>query len=243
MALEEEKGFLPDFAEIDPSALKEARLMFLNYPNNPTAACASVEFYEEAVEFARRHDLIVASDAAYTEMAYDGYRPPSFLQAKGGREVGIEFHSLSKTFNMTGWRVGFAVGNPEIIKLLAKVKSNIDSGIFQAIQLAGLKALREGEDVIQKNTAVYQERRDILVQGLEKLGWKVNKPKATFYVWARVPAGYTSAELTAKLLKDAGIVITPGNGFGANGEGYVRFAITVPKERILEAVERIRGLK
>ncbi|MBI4971750.1 MAG: LL-diaminopimelate aminotransferase [Candidatus Omnitrophica bacterium] len=243
MPLEEENGFLPNFAEIDPSALKEAKLMFLNYPNNPTAAVAPVEFYQDAVEYARRHDLIIASDAAYSEMAYDGYRPVSLLNAKCGKDVGIEFHSLSKTFNMTGWRVGFAVGNPELIKLLAKVKSNIDSGIFQAIQFAGIRALKDGDDAVRKNIAVYQDRRDVLVDGLEKLGWKVSKPKATFYVWASVPAGYTSAELCSKLLKDASIVVTPGNGFGANGEGYIRFACTVSKERILEMLERIKNLK
>ena len=243
MPLEEENGFLPDFSQIDASALKAAKLMFLNYPNNPTAAVASVEFYQEAVEFARRHDLIIASDAAYSEMCYDGYKAPSLLNAKGGKDVGIEFHSLSKTFNMTGWRVGFAAGNAEIIKLLAKVKSNIDSGIFQAIQHAGLRALKDGDEAVRKNLAVYQERRDIIVDGLQKLGWKVNKPKATFYIWANVPAGYTSAELCTKLLKDAGIVVTPGNGFGANGEGYIRFAVTVPKERILEMLERIKNLK
>ncbi len=243
MPLEEENGFLPDFSDIDPSALKVAKLMYLNYPNNPTAACASIEFYNEAVDFARRHDLIIASDAAYTEMAYDGYKPLSFLEAKGAKEVGIEFHSLSKTFNMTGWRVGFAVGNAEIIKLLGKVKANIDSGIFQAVQHAGLRALKDGEEALRKNILVYQERRDILVDGLQKLGWKVNKPKATFYIWASVPSGYTSAELCTKLLKDAGIVVTPGNGFGSNGEGYVRFAITVSKERLIEALERIKNLK
>ncbi len=243
MPLEEENNFLPDFDEIDPSALKEAKLMFLNYPNNPTAAVASPEFYEKTVEFARRHDLIVASDAAYSEMAYDGYKPASLLQAKGGKDVGIEFHSLSKTFNMTGWRVGFAVGNSELIKLLAKVKSNIDSGIFQAIQHAAIKALRDGDEALRKNIAIYQERRDIIIDGLQKLGWKVRKPQATFYIWAGVPAGYTSAELAAKLLKDAGIVVTPGNGFGPDGEGYVRFAVTVPKERILEMLERLKNLK
>ncbi|MBI4397813.1 MAG: LL-diaminopimelate aminotransferase [Candidatus Omnitrophica bacterium] len=243
MPLEEENGFLPDFEEIDASALKEAKLMFLNYPNNPTAAVAPIDFYERTVEFARRHDLIVASDAAYSEMTYDGYKAPSFLEAGGAREVGIEFHSLSKTFNMTGWRVGFALGNAEIIGLLAKIKSNIDSGIFQAIQYAGIKALRDGRESLRNHIAIYQERRDILVEGLQKLGWKVTRPKATFYVFAGVPSGYTSAELVAKLLKDAGIVTAPGNGFGPNGEGYIRFALTVSKERLSEAVQRIKQLK
>jgi len=243
VALLPENNFLPDYSTIDPEALKQARLMYLNYPNNPTAACAPIEFYEETVRFAKEHDIIVAQDAAYTEMAYDGYKPVSFLQAEGAKEVGVEFHSLSKTYNMTGWRVGFVAGNPEVLKVLGKVKANCDSGIFQAVQLAAVKALRDGDQAIQDNIKIYEERRNLLCDGLEKLGWKVTKPQATFYIFASVPAGYSSTELCSKLLKDAGIVVTPGTGFGDNGEGFIRFAITVPKERIIEALERIKNLK
>ena len=180
MPLTEENAFLPDLKEIEPAVLNKTKMMFLNYPNNPTAACAPKSFFEEAVKFAEKHGILICHDAAYTEIGFDGYRPPSFLETKGAKEVGIEFHSLSKTFNMTGWRIGFAVGNSEAIRLLAKVKSNIDSGIFQAIQWAGIRALSQS-DFAKKNSLIYEKRRDILVDGLNRLGWAIKKPKATFY--------------------------------------------------------------
>lgn len=242
MPLTEGNAFLPDLKEIEPAVLNKTKMMFLNYPNNPTAACAPKSFFEEAVKFAEKHGILICHDAAYTEIGFDGYQPPSFLEAKGAKEVGIEFHSLSKTFNMTGWRIGFAVGNSEAIRLLAKVKSNIDSGIFQAIQYAGIKALREGEAETLKNIKIYEERRNVLVDGMKSLGWNVRSPRATFYVWAPVPPGYTSPEIAMKFLQDTGIVVTPGNGFGKNGEGYFRMAITVPKERIQQALDRVKKM-
>jgi LL-diaminopimelate aminotransferase len=242
MPLLEERGFLPDLDAIPAEVCRRAKLLFINYPNNPTAAICDRGFFARVAEFARRHGIIVCHDAAYTELAYDGFRPPSFLELEGAKEVGIEFHSLSKTYSMTGWRVGFAVGNAEVLAGLAKVKSNLDSGIFQAVQLAGVAALDGPQEFLDKYIAIYQRRRDALVDGLRGLGWSVAKPRATFYVWARVPGRLRSAELAGRLLKEAGIVATPGNGLGPSGEGYIRMTLTVPEERIREAVERIGKL-
>ncbi|MEJ2586965.1 MAG: LL-diaminopimelate aminotransferase [Deltaproteobacteria bacterium] len=243
MPLLSENGFLPDLEAIPGEVADRARVMFLNYPNNPTSAVAGLKFFDRVVEFARRHRLIVCHDAAYTELAFDGYRPVSFLQADGAKAVGLEFHSLSKTYNMTGWRIGFAVGNAEGIEALGAVKSNIDSGVFEAVQLAGIEALQGDQTCVSDLIRIYTERRDLLIQGLTDCGFDVAVPKATFYLWIRVPEGYTSAELTARLLEDAGLVVTPGNGFGAPGEGYFRIALTQKKERLAEAVERLKGLK
>jgi LL-diaminopimelate aminotransferase len=243
MPLLAENGFLPDLETIDVQVAKRAKIMFLNYPNNPTSACADENFFKKAVNYAAENNIVVCHDAAYSEMAYDGYRPMSFLEIKGAKEIGVEFHSLSKTYNMTGWRVGFAVGNAKIIQGLSKVKSNIDSGIFRAVQFAGIAALEGPQQHIPSMVKIYTERRDALVDGLSKLGWKVPKPKATFYVWIPVPPGYTSIELSKLLLDKISIVTTPGVGFGQNGEGYIRMALTVSKERIREAVDRIAKLK
>jgi LL-diaminopimelate aminotransferase len=218
-------------------------LLWINYPNNPTAAVADKDFFQRVVAFANRHGVIVCHDGAYTEMGYDGYRPMSFLEVDGAREVGIEFHSLSKTFNMTGWRIGMAVGNAEVIGGLAQAKSNLDSGIFQAVQEAGIEALNAGDRIVEPSRKIYQERRDILVDGLRAVGLPCEKPKATFYVWVAAPKGLTSTEFTAKLLDEAGVVTTPGNGFGEAGEGYVRFTVCVDKERLKEVAERIRQAK
>lgn len=242
MPLREGNGFLPDLDAVPAAAARRAKLLFINYPNNPTAATCDGEFFARAVAFARRHGTIVCHDAAYTELAYDGYRPPSFLQTEGAKDVGIEFHSLSKTYSMTGWRVGFAVGRAEVIAGLGKVKSNLDSGIFQAVQLAGVAALTGPQEFLAEYISIYQRRRDALVDGLRGLGWSVAKPKATFYVWARVPGRLSSTEMAGRLLKEAGIVATPGNGLGPSGEGYIRMTLTVPEERIREAVERIGKL-
>lgn len=239
MPLLESNKFLPDFSAIDPSALSKAKLLYLNYPNNPTGAIATKAFYEEAVRFAQQHGLLIVSDAAYSEIGYDGYKSPSILEVHGAKEVAVEFHSLSKTFNMTGWRAGFAVGNPEVIALLAKVKSNVDSGIFQAIQLAGKAALDQGETVLREIVSTYQKRRDFFIHGLKGLGWMVEPPQATFYCWIPVPPGYTSAELALKFLEEMNIVVTPGNGFGMNGEGYFRISLTNPESRLQEALSRI----
>lgn len=239
MPLLESNDFLPDLKAIPADVLKKVRLLYINYPNNPTAATATKEFFKEVVAFAHQHDLLIIQDAAYCEVGFDGYQAPSILEIEGAKEVAIEFHSLSKTFNMTGWRVGFAAGSAEAITLLAKVKSNVDSGIFQAIQLAGKKALDDGLQAHKELLKIYQKRRDILVQGFNKLGWNFRAPKATFYCWIPVPPGYTSAELSLKFLEELNIIVTPGNGFGANGEGYFRISLTVPDARIEEALGRI----
>lgn len=243
LPLRKENRFLPDLDAVPAPVAKQAKLLWINYPNNPTGAVAEKEFFAKVVDFARRHNVIVCHDAAYTEMGFDGYRPMSFLEVEGAKEVGIEFHSLSKTFNMTGWRIGMAVGHPELVSGLAQVKSNVDSGIFQAIQEAGIEALRLGEEIIEPSRRVFQERRDILVCGLQAAGLESEKPRATFYVWVSVPKGMTSAGFTAKLLDEAGIITTPGNGFGEAGEGYVRFTLCVDRERLKEVTERIRRVR
>jgi LL-diaminopimelate aminotransferase len=242
MPLLAENNFLPDFNAIDYQVAKRAKIMFLNYPNNPTAATATKEFFAKAIEYANENNIIICHDAAYSEMAYDGYRPASFLEVDGSKDVGIEFHSLSKTYNMTGWRLGFACGNAEVVSALRTVKSNIDSGVFQAVQFSGIIALETDQAHIDELNMMYQRRRDVLVDGLNNLGWKVDKPKATFYVWIPVPPGYTSSELTKSLLQKANIVTTPGVGFGPNGEGFIRMALTVTEDRIAQAVERIKRL-
>ncbi len=242
MPLLSENRFLPDLNAIPDKITSRARIMFINYPNNPTSAVADLEFFRKAVEFARDNNILVCHDAAYTEMAFDGYRPPSFLAADGAKEVGIEFHSLSKTYNMTGWRIGFAVGNREAIDGLGAIKSNIDSGVFQAVQMAGIEAIRGDQSCVRDMVQVYSRRRDLMVKGLQDVGFEVESPRATFYLWIKVPEGYTSAELTERLLEDAGLVVTPGNGFGEPGEGYFRIALTQKRERLAEAVQRLKAL-
>ncbi len=239
MPLYESNGFLPDLSSIPEDILKKARLMFINYPNNPTSALAGKDFFEEVVAVAKAYNIIVCHDAAYSEIYYNNTKPMSFLEVEGAKEVGVEFHSLSKTYNMTGWRIGFVVGNREIISGLGKIKTNLDSGVFQAIQEAASTALNLGDDILKPIRDTYQERRDALYEGLTRLGLNVIKPEATFYLWARVPAGFDSSGFVAHLLEKAGVMITPGVGFGAPGEGYVRFALTVDVKRIREAVERI----
>ena len=242
MPLTEDNGFKPDFERIDERVAKNAKLMFLNYPNNPTAATADEEFFKDVVDFAYEHDIIVLHDNPYSELTFDGYEAPSFLRVSGAKEVGIEFNSLSKTYNMTGWRIGFAVGNPEILNGLRVVKTNIDSGTFQAIQVAGIAALTGSQDCIRANLAVYRARRDALAAGLKSTGIEVSKPKATFYLWVRVPDGYTSMQFSMSLLERAGVVVTPGIGFGEYGEGFVRFSLCLDIERIKEACERITDI-
>ena len=232
--------FLPDLNAIPSDVLNRTKILFINYPNNPTGAVASLEFFEEVVEFAANHGIVVAHDATYSEIAFDGHRPFSFLQVEGAKDVGIEFHSLSKTFNMTGWRVGMAVGNRQVLAALGSIKSNMDSGAFQAVQEAGVAALAISEQVSAENSAIYQLRRDTLIEGLSGIGMEVEPPRASFYVWPRVPSGYTSASLVAALIENAGIVCTPGSGFGAAGEGFVRFALTTGVERLREGIERMR---
>jgi LL-diaminopimelate aminotransferase len=242
MPLLEKNSYLPDLKIIPKDVLKKAKLMFLNYPNNPTAALADRSFFKRVIDFASRNDIIICHDAAYSEMYYGRQKPLSFLQVPGAKDVGIEFHSLSKTYNMTGWRIGFAVGNAEVIAGLGKIKSNLDSGIFQAIQEAGIEALKTKESVLAKNRKTYRERRDILIKGLKSAGLEVEQPEASFYLWVKVPFGFDSARFSTLLLNNAGILTTPGNGFGAHGEGYVRFALTLPAKRIREAVTRINEI-
>ena len=243
MPLLSKNDYLPDLNEIPKSVAERAKILFINYPNNPTAAVADLRFFEEVVAFAKKYQIIVCHDAAYTEMSFDGYRPPSFLEAKGAKEVGVEFHSLSKTFNMTGWRIGFAVGNEQGMEGLGAIKSNIDSGVFQAVQMAGIKALQGDAACVKEMIRVYQERRDVVVQGLRDSGFQVTSPKATFYLWVQVPEGYSSAQLATRLLEEAGVVVTPGNGFGEPGEGYFRIALTQRKERLAEALERLKKMR
>lgn len=233
-----ENKFLPDLKKVPEDAARKAKLMFVCYPNNPLAATAEVEFFEELVHFAKKYDILIAHDAAYSEVSYDGYVCPSFLQAKGAKEVGIEFHSLSKTFNMTGWRIGFASGSKEAISALGTIKTNVDSGVFQAIQEAGIYALEKCGEETKKQNKIYQERRDIVIDGLNSMGWKLEKTKATFYVWADVPKGYTSTKFVTELLDKTGVLVVPGNGYGEHGEGYFRISITVSTDRLREAMKR-----
>lgn len=235
-------SFLPDLKKIPLNIRKKAKLLYINYPNNPTSAVAEKSFYRQVVEFALKNKIIVISDLAYSEMSYDGYRPSSFLEVEGAREVGIEFHSLSKTYNMTGWRIGWACGNAKLVAGLAKVKSNIDSGIFSAIQLAGISALEGPQEHITNMRALYQERRDVLISGLKELGWQAKLPKATFYAWIKIPEKADSIKFASTLLERCDIVATPGVGFGRYGQGYIRMALTVQKERISEALGRIKKL-
>lgn len=239
--LREENDFLPVLSDIPNHILSLTKLFFLNYPNNPTSATCSLEFFRQVVEFANRHNILICHDAAYSEIYFDGIKPVSFLQADGAKEVGVEFHSLSKTYNMTGWRIGFVVGNEQVIAGLLKVKTNLDSGIFQAVQYAGIKALTSSQDCVGEMRRVYQTRRDILVDGLNNIGWEVKKPKASFYVWVPTPNQQTSSEIVTKLIEEAGIVSTPGVGFGYYGEGYIRLALTVNEERLKEVVDRIKS--
>ena len=239
MPLRQNHNYLPQLDKIPKKTLDKARILFLNYPNNPTSAGATRAFFEEVVRFAKRHKLIVCHDAAYSEIYFDGERPMSFLEVPGAREVGIEFHSLSKTYNMTGWRIGFAVGNADQISALGKVKSNIDSGVFQAVQAAGISALGLEDYAVEEIRKVYQERRDVLVTGLRGLGLSLESPKATFYIWVHTPKGKSSSSFSARLLNEAGIVTTPGNGFGQAGQGYIRMSLTVPHERLAETVKRL----
>ncbi len=239
MPLKEENDFLPDFETIPDGVADKAKLMWLNYPNNPTGAVADLGFFDRAVHFAQQHGLAVCHDAPYTEVAFEGYKPPSFMQVPGARRIGVEFHSLSKTYNMTGWRIGMVVGNSDMVNALFRVKSNLDSGVPQAIQYAAVEGLLGSQEHITRRNAVFQRRRDRLVKVLNNIGLKTRIPKATFYVWAKIPQGYTSIEFARTLLDELAITVTPGTGYGKGGEGYIRFSLTIPDDRLQEGVKRL----
>lgn len=239
MPLLPENNYHPILEDIPVETAKQAKLMFLNYPNNPTGAITDLAFFSRVVEFARSYDILVCHDAAYSELCYDGYRPPSFLETPGAKEVGIEFNSLSKPYNMTGWRVGFAVGNRDAIEVLGRFKSNVDSGVFQAVQYAGIEAMEGPQDSVVKMRQLYTERRDAALVGLKKIGLEITPPKGTFYLWVPVPAGYNSSDFAEMILEKANVIITPGLGYGEYGEGYFRIALTVDTARLEEAFERI----
>jgi LL-diaminopimelate aminotransferase len=239
MPLRAENKFLPQLDPIPSSVAARAKLMFLNYPNNPTAATASREFFKEVVDYATEHHIIVVHDNPYSEVTFDGYRAPSFLEIPGAKEIGVEMHSLSKTYNMTGWRIGMACGNPDMIAGLKKVKTNVDSGVFNAVQIAAIAALTGSQESVRRSCEIYEERRNALVQGLNDMGITCQSPQATFYVWVPVEDGVGYA---TRLLDEAGVVVTPGVGFGSHGKEYIRFALTRPLSRILQAVERIRRI-
>ena len=239
MPLKEENDFLPDFEAIPDHVADKAKLMWLNYPNNPTGAVADLDFFEKAVHFAQRHSLAICHDAPYTEIAFDGYKPPSFMQIPEAKKIGVEFHSLSKTYHMTGWRIGMVVGNADMVNALFKVKSNLDSGVPQAIQYAAVEALRGPQEHIAEHNAIFQRRRDKLVKVLNEVELAARIPKATFYIWARTPQGYTSIDFTKKLLDEVGIAVAPGVGYGSEGEGYIRFSLTISDDRLEEGVNRL----
>ena len=239
MPLKEENDFLPDFKAIPAKVANKAKLMWLNYPNNPTGAIADLDFFERAVHFAQQHDLAICHDAPYTEVAFDGYKPLSFMQTAGAKKIGVEFHSLSKTYHMTGWRIGMVVGNAGMVEALFQVKSNLDSGIPQAIQYAAINALRGSQEHITEHNTIFQRRRDKLIEVLDEIGLKARMPKATFYIWANVPQGYTSMEFTKKLLDEAGIAVTPGSGYGKLGEGYIRLSLTISDDRLEQGIVRL----
>jgi LL-diaminopimelate aminotransferase len=241
MPLTEENNFLPALETIPSQVLKQAKLLWINYPNNPTGVVADLVFFSRVVEFANQHDLAVCHDGPYTEVTYDGYQPVSFMQAGGAKEIGVEFHSLSKSYNMTGWRIGMVVGNATMIDALKKVKSNLDSGVPQAIQYAAIEALTGPQDCIQEHNAIYQRRRDLMIDTLNNIGLKARAPRAGLYVWAKVPQGYTSMDFASDLLEQVGVVVTPGIGYGKNGEGYVRLSLTVPDAALVKGLSRLSG--
>ncbi len=241
--LHAENGFLPDFKSLPKEVLNKAKLLFVSYPHNPTTTVVGLDFYKGIVNWAKGREIIVGSDLAYSDIVFDGYKAPSLLQVKGAKEVAIEFHTISKSYNMAGWRLGFVVGNRNILKTLAKTKTYMDFGIFRAIQAAAIKVLSGSQDCVKKTVETYRKRRDVLVDGLHEIGWKVKKPKATFYVWAHIPPKYSalsSMEFTSLLIKEAHVMVAPGTGFGEYGEGYVRFALVENEDRIREAIKRIK---
>ena len=240
MPLTEENGYLPDFDKIPEDIAMKSKIMFLNYPNNPTGAVANLDFFKKAVDFCKKYDILLCSDMAYSEMTYDGYKAPSVLQVEGAKDVAIEFYSHSKSYNMTGWRVGFVCGNPQAIKALGTIKNNIDSGTFKAIQDAASVAFDVDEKYINELNNMYQQRRDAAEEGFRELGWDIKPSKATFYLWLPVPKGMTSEEFVTLMLEKANVVVPPGNGYGKYGEGYFRVALTKDVDTIKECIRRMK---
>lgn len=243
MPLTEENGWLPDLDAISPGIAEKAKVIWLNYPNNPTGAVVDAGYLGDVVEFAKQYNIAVLHDASYTEVAYDGYRPISFLEIPGAFDIGLEFHSLSKSYNMTGWRVGTAAGNSEMIDALMVVKSNLDSGIPNAVQYMGIEALKSSDQEIEARNSIYQGRRDKVIQTLSKIGLEVDPPRASLYVWVRIPPGYTSAEFAELMLEETDVVVTAGNGYGPSGEGYVRLSLTISNEDLEEGLRRLENWK
>jgi len=239
LPLTDKNDFLPDLNSIPDDVLKRAKLLWINYPNNPTGAVAGLDFFNEVVRFAKKHDLVVCHDGPYTEIAYDGYRPVSFMQAEEAMEVGVEFHSLSKSYNMTGWRIGMVVGNAEMVNALKTVKSNLDSGIPQAIQQAAIAALTSSQECVAEHNAVYQKRRDLVMETLNKIGIEARAPKGGLYVWAKVPQGYSSVDFATELLEKVNVVVTPGNGYGQSGEGFIRLSLTIKDADLVKGLSRL----
>lgn len=238
-----ENHFKPDLKSISKDIIKMSKLLFISYPHNPTSAVCDIGFFQSVVDWAKGKDIIVAHDLAYSDIVFDGHVAPSFLQVKGAKEIGVEFHTLSKSYNMAGWRIGFVVGNKDVLHSLAKTKSYMDFGIFRAIQYAAAKTLSGPQDCVRESVEIYKRRRDVFVDGMNKAGWQVQKPKGTFYIWAHLPPKYsalTSMEFATLLVEEAGIVVAPGTGFGEYGEGYVRFALVEPEDRLKMAIERIK---
>jgi len=243
LPVNEENNFLPDFDNIPQKILKKAKMMFLCYPSNPTTAVATKSFFKKAIAFAKKHKIMLMHDLTYSDIVFDGYKAPSVLQIPGSRDIAVEFHTLSKSYNMAGWRIGFAVGNADILKSLAKTKGYIDFGLFKPIQYAAIAALAGPQGCVRKQVEIYRRRRDIMVDALKKIGWDVPRPKATFYLWAKIPEKYsalTSMEFVSLLIREVGVVVAPGTGFGENGEGFVRFALVEEEDRLVEAAKRIK---
>jgi LL-diaminopimelate aminotransferase len=241
MPMTEENDFLADFDNVPADVLAKAKMMFLSYPNNPTSAIATPEYFDKAIAFAKENDLLLIHDNAYSEIGFDGYTPPSLLERPGAKEVAIELFSCSKSYNMTGWRIAFAAGNKEAIKALGTVKSNIDSGAFTAVQDAAIEAMLGPQDITRQMSELYQRRRDMVIDALAKIGIQARTPKGTIYVWAKVPDGYTSAEFATKVLEEANVIVAPGNAYGPSGEGYIRISLATPDDRLAEAISRIES--
>ena len=242
MPLLKENGYLPDLSIIPKEVARRSKILFVNYPNNPTGTVANLEFYQKVVDFGLENDIVVCNDNAYSEFTYEGFTAPSILQARDAMKIAVEFNSLSKSYNMTGWRIGYAVGNKEAISKLKKMKNNIDSGVFTAIQVAAIEALKNGDAFTKQMRSIYEKRRNLAINELKSLGWEFEVPWGAFYIWIKIPQGYTSQSFTALLLEKTGVVVAPGTGYGACGEGYIRISLTMKEERIKEAFERIKEL-